>query len=59
MIGITEGLRWVAPLVVGGPTGAYELVAYGVVLVATLLFLPEGLYSLPERLRRRRHHGDN
>jgi branched-chain amino acid transport system permease protein len=59
MIGITEGLRWVAPLVVGGPTGAYELVAYGVVLVATLLFLPEGLYSLPERLRRRRYHGDS
>jgi len=54
MIGITEVLRTVAPIVLGGPTGAYELVAYGAILVATLLFLPQGLCSLPERLRRRR-----
>lgn len=54
MICITEILRAVAPIVLGGPTGAYELVAYGVVLVATLLFLPEGVHSLPRRLRRRR-----
>ncbi len=54
MIIITEVLRAVAPIVLGGPTGAYELVAYGVILVATLLFLPEGVYSLPARLRRRR-----
>ena len=58
MIGITEVLRTVAPIVLGGPTGAYELVAYGAVLVATLLFLPDGLHSLPERLRRWRTHGD-
>ncbi len=57
MISITEILRAVAPVVLGGPTGAYELVAYGVVLVATLLFLPEGVYSLPQRLRRRRSRG--
>ncbi len=57
MICITEILRAVAPVVLGGPTGAYELVAYGVVLVATLLFLPEGVYSLPQRLRRRKVHG--
>jgi branched-chain amino acid transport system permease protein len=54
MIGITEVLRTVAPIILGGPTGAYELVAYGVVLVAALLFLPDGLYSLPERVRQRR-----
>lgn len=54
MIGITELLRTVAPIILGGPTGAYELVAYGAILVATLLFLPEGLCSLPERLSRRR-----
>ncbi len=57
MIGITEMLRAVAPIVLGGPTGAYELVAYGAILVATLLFLPEGLYYLPARVRRRRSHG--
>jgi branched-chain amino acid transport system permease protein len=54
MIGITEVLRAVAPIILGGPTGAYELVAYGVVLVASLLFLPDGLYSLPQRIGRRR-----
>jgi branched-chain amino acid transport system permease protein len=54
IVGITEFLREVAPILVGGPTGAYELVAYGVVLVACLLFLPEGLFSLPARLRRSR-----
>jgi len=55
MIGITEVLRAVAPIILGGPTGAYELVAYGVVLVAALLFLPDGLYSLPGKVGRRRN----
>lgn len=54
MVGITEFFREVAPILVGGPTGAYELAAYGIVLVLCLLFLPEGLFSLPARLRRRR-----
>ncbi len=53
IVGITEVFREVAPVVLGGATGAYELVAYGVVLVLTLLFLPEGLFSLPTRLRKR------
>jgi len=54
MIGIKELLSAVAPIVLGGPTGAYELVAYGAILVATLLFLPEGLCSMGERFRRSR-----
>ena len=49
---LTEFLREVAPIVLGGPTGAYELVAYGLVLILSLLFLPSGLYSLPARLSR-------
>ncbi len=49
---LSEFLREVAPIVIGGPTGAYELVAYGVVLVVSLLFLPAGLCSLPARLSR-------
>ena len=41
----------VALRMVGRPiTGAYELVAYGVVLVVSLLFLPAGLCSLPARI---------
>ncbi len=59
MIGITEVLRTVAPIVLGGPTGAYEMVAYGVVLVATLLFLPEGVCSIPARIKRRRSRGSH
>jgi len=50
IVGLTELLREVAPIILGGPTGAYELVAYGVVLVVTLLFLPSGLCSLPTRI---------
>lgn len=53
IVGITELFREVVPIVLGGATGAYELVAYGIVLVLCLLFLPEGLFSLPARLRRR------
>ena len=51
IVGLTEFLREVAPIILGGPTGAYELVAYGVVLVLSLLFLPAGLCSLPDRIR--------
>lgn len=54
IVGMTELFREIAPVVLGGATGAYELVAYGVVLVLSLLFLPEGLVSLPARVRRRR-----
>ncbi|MFW6102810.1 MAG: branched-chain amino acid ABC transporter permease [Chloroflexota bacterium] len=56
IVGITEVLREVAPVVLGGSTGAYELVAYGAVLILTLLFLPEGLFSLPARIGRRREN---
>jgi len=51
IVGLTELLREVAPIILGGPTGSYELVAYGVVLVLTLLFLPDGLCSLPARIQ--------
>lgn len=50
IVGLTEFLREVAPIILGGPTGAYELVAYGAVLVVSLLFLPAGLCSLPARI---------
>lgn len=53
MVGLTQFLREVMPVVVGGPTGAYELVAYGVILVATLLFMPQGLVSICGKVERR------
>ena len=45
MIGVRELLREVVPIFVAGVTGAYELIAYGVILIIVLLFLPRGLVS--------------
>lgn len=53
MVGLSQFLQEVMPVIVGGPTGAYELVAYGVILVATLLFMPQGLVSVCGKLERR------
>jgi ABC-type branched-subunit amino acid transport system permease subunit len=36
----------VVPIFVAGVTGAYELIAYGVILIIVLLFLPRGLISI-------------
>ena len=46
MIGVRELLWEVMPVFVTGVTGAYELIAYGVILILALLFLPRGLISL-------------
>lgn len=46
MIGVREGLREIMPVFVAGVTGAYELIAYGVILIIVLLFLPRGLVSI-------------
>jgi len=46
MIGVRELLREVVPIFVAGVTGAYELIAYGVILIIVLLFLPRGLVSI-------------
>ncbi len=46
LVGITELLREIIPLFTGGTTGAYELIAYGVILMATLRFLPHGVISV-------------
>jgi len=53
MVGLSQFLQEVMPVIVGGPTGAYELVAYGVILVAALLFMPQGLVSVCGKLERR------
>jgi len=46
MIGIRELLREAMPMVIVGVTGAYEFIAYGIILVVVLLFLPNGLFSI-------------
>ena len=48
--GLTELLREFMPMLMAGPTGAYELIAYGIILVMALLFLPQGLISICHRL---------
>ena len=50
LVGIIELLREFAPLVMSGSTGAYELIAYGVILMATLRYLPRGLISVCRKL---------
>jgi branched-chain amino acid transport system permease protein len=46
LVGITELLREIIPLFISGNTGAYELIAYGIILMATLRFLPHGMISV-------------
>lgn len=54
IIGMREALREFMPLVVSGATGAYELIAYGIILIVVLLFLPRGLVSIFQQRRLRR-----
>ena len=49
IVGIRQLLREFIPVLVGGPTGSYELIAYGIILVLALLFLPQGLYSIVQK----------
>jgi len=50
LVGIIELLRDFVPLLISGSTGAYELIAYGIILIATLRFLPRGLISICRKL---------
>jgi branched-chain amino acid transport system permease protein len=45
---ITEVVREVAPETYGD----YNVIAYGVILILVLMFLPEGLASIPHRVKR-------
>lgn len=54
IIGVRELLGEVVPVFVTGVTGAYELIAYGVILIIVLLFLPQGLVSIFGKVLSRR-----
>ena len=54
IIGIRQGLRDYVPKLVGGFSGSYELIAYGVILALALLFMPRGLVSIIKRAVPRR-----
>jgi len=54
IVSIRQLLREFMPLIIGGPTGSYELIAYGVILVVALLFLPQGLFPIVKKAILRR-----
>ncbi len=56
LMGLTELLGKFASVVVSGPTGAYELIAYGIILMAVLRFLPQGLIPLFQKLPPQSRH---
>lgn len=50
IVGIRQLLREFMPALVGGLTGSYELIAYGIILVVALLFLPQGLVPIIQKV---------
>ncbi|MEJ2046624.1 MAG: branched-chain amino acid ABC transporter permease [Dehalococcoidia bacterium] len=46
IVGLRQLLRESIPVLVGGLSGSYELIAYGIILVVALLFMPQGLISI-------------
>jgi branched-chain amino acid transport system permease protein len=46
IMGLRQLLRESIPVLVGGLSGSYELIAYGIILVVALLFMPQGLISI-------------
>jgi branched-chain amino acid transport system permease protein len=46
IVGLRQLLRESVPVLVGGLSGSYELIAYGIILVVALLFMPQGLISI-------------
>ena len=49
IVGIRQLLQEFIPALVGGPSGSYELIAYGIILVVALLFLPQGLFPIVQK----------
>jgi branched-chain amino acid transport system permease protein len=52
LTGMTELLREFIPKILPGTYGDYEIIAYGLVLILVLMFLPDGVVSIPDRVRR-------
>lgn len=46
VVALGELLRWAIPLVIPGAGGEYEIIFFGLILVALMIFRPEGLGSL-------------
>lgn len=50
---LSELLRAVVPAVLGRDTGEYQFIAFGLILILVLLFMPEGVVGGLERAQRR------
>jgi branched-chain amino acid transport system permease protein len=46
-----EGFRALIPLLIPGSYGEYEILAWGVMIILVLQFLPRGLVSIPDLLK--------
>ncbi len=46
-----EVFRGLIPLIVPGSSGEYEIIAWGILIILVLQFLPSGLVSVPEKLK--------
>jgi len=46
IVGLRQLLRESIAVLVGGLSGSYEFMAYGIILVVALLFMPQGLISI-------------
>jgi branched-chain amino acid transport system permease protein len=53
---LDEGLRDLIPTILPGAVGEVQLIGFGVVLTAVILFLPGGIHGLYRRLLDRRRH---
>ncbi|GII25038.1 branched-chain amino acid ABC transporter ATP-binding protein/permease [Planosporangium mesophilum] len=50
---LDEGLRYGIPLVIPDAVGEVQLIGFGVVLTAVILFIPGGLHQIVKRMSRR------
>ncbi len=57
IVSIRQLLREFAPMLIVGPTGSYELIAYGIIMVVVLLFLPQGLFPIIKKAILKRRPG--
>lgn len=53
VVALGEGLREIVPRFIPNAYGEYQIIAYGAILIAVLILLPEGLVQIPSLVRLR------
>lgn len=54
VVALNELLREVVPLLIPGAGGEYQIIIYGLILVALMIYQPQGLSSIGKYFRRKR-----